>query len=114
MADRPGGRTALRWGLEPASYQVTARPVGLSSTVANPDRQIESQALSQSQRESGPGRDRRAHHRSHKSYTLTAVRSESGDKGSQCSASRRLRGEPEYQNEDATHAAMRATDQTGS
>jgi hypothetical protein len=79
-----------------------------------PDRQIESQALSQSQRESGPGRDRRAHHRSHKSYTLTAVRSESGDKGSQCSASRRLRGEPEYQNEDATHAAMRATDQTGS
>lgn len=65
MADRPGGRTALRWGLEPASYQVTARPVGLSSTVANPDRQIESQALSQSQRESGPGRDRRAHHRSH-------------------------------------------------
>lgn len=29
MADRPGGRTSLRWGLEPASYQVTARPVGL-------------------------------------------------------------------------------------
>ncbi len=65
MANRPGGWTALRWGLKPGSYQVTARPVGPSSTIAHPDRQIESKARSQSQRESGPGRDRRAHHRSH-------------------------------------------------
>ena len=65
MADRPGGWTALRWGLKPGSYQVTARPVGPSSTIAHPDRQIGSKARSQSQRESGPGRDRRAHHRSH-------------------------------------------------
>ncbi len=35
MADRPGGRTALRWGLKPGSYQVTARPVGPSTAVAD-------------------------------------------------------------------------------
>jgi len=35
MVGRPGGRTALRWGLEPASYQVTARPVGPYSAAAN-------------------------------------------------------------------------------
>jgi hypothetical protein len=28
VADRPGGWTALRWGLKPGSYQVTTRPVG--------------------------------------------------------------------------------------
>ena len=55
VADRPGGWTALRWGLTPGSYQVTARPVGPSSTIAHPDRQIESKARGQSQRESGPG-----------------------------------------------------------
>src|SRR6266508_1752211 len=48
-------------------YKVTARPVGSSSAVASPDRQIGNKARSQSQRESGPGRDRRAHHRSHES-----------------------------------------------
>ena len=38
-----------------------------------PDRQIGSKARSQSQRESGPSRDRRAHHRSHEASALRDV-----------------------------------------
>jgi hypothetical protein len=85
VADRPGGWTALRWGLTPGSYQVTARPVGPLSTIAHPDRQIESKARGQSQRESGPGRDRRAHHRSHEA-TVSACPASCGRLSSHQSA----------------------------
>jgi hypothetical protein len=68
VGDRPGWWTALRWGLKPGSYQVTARPVGPSTAVASPDGQIGSKARSQSQKETGPGRDHREHHCSASSY----------------------------------------------
>jgi hypothetical protein len=55
IVSRPGGRTAQRWSLEPASYQVTARPVCPSRRWRTTGRQIESKARSQRQRGSDPG-----------------------------------------------------------